>query len=52
MRNLIKFLPVSPLLLLAQPVYAHPGHGIEYSLTTLVILVAFIALLFRIYNKH
>ena len=43
-----------PLILLpffAGPAYAHAGHGIEYSLTTLSVLLAFIFLLSKLYKN-
>ncbi len=51
MRSKIKTSLMTLLPFLAEPAIAHPGHGIEYSLTTLVVLVVFVVLLTSLYRK-
>lgn len=52
MRILNKFLLLTLLPFFSGVAHAHPGHGIEYSLTTLIILVVAIAFLSKLYNSR
>ena len=51
MRNLMNIVLMTLLPFFSSPLYAHAGHGIEYSLTTLVVLVVFVVLLSQLYRK-
>ena len=52
MRTLINILLLTLLPFFSGMAYAHPGHGVEYSLTTLVVLVIFVVLLSQLYRKR
>ncbi len=52
MRRLFNVLLLTPLPLITGSAHAHSGHGIEYSLTSLIVLVVFVIFLSMLYDKR
>ena len=52
MRRLFNVLLSTPLPLITESAAAHSGHGIEYSLTSLIVLVVFVIFLSMLYDKR